>query len=220
MNKFENSKTRIVVAVTGWVWVGKFSSSLKPKNSEEERNRYMYYLDDAYCIRVWGSPEGLGRLCYGPLSDTILDPIPGRLSISDECTVLMYDCDDKSWDNHGKNLSKEEQEKNISSKLINSKTIYKGSEQKIVIIDAGWVLFGRYSFDNKTRLAHISDQFCVKLWGTKRGLGEICNSPTKETVLEPIDGIARVHESKIIATYDVNDVAWDEYRAKMSKKEE
>lgn len=53
---------RIVVLQRGWVVVGRFS-----QEGEECR------LDGAQCIRRWGTTQGLGELCGGPLRETKLD---------------------------------------------------------------------------------------------------------------------------------------------------
>jgi hypothetical protein len=200
MSKFTNSKRRIVVAKSGWVWCGIFS---------QEEDSPTCYFDDAYCIRVWGAPEGLGQLCEGPLSETILDPVYGRLSIHEENIVMMFDVDDVSWENYGSNSSSSD------TKEIHCNTKYFKSNQKIVIIESGWVLIGKWRFDTNTRLASIDDAYCIKNWGTKRGLGEICNGPTNDTDLNKISGLARAHEKNIIATYEVDDDAWNIHWSKL-----
>ena len=54
---------RIVVLQRGWVFVGKYS-----KRGEE------CTLENAHCIRLWGTTKGLGELRDKPLSGTKLDP--------------------------------------------------------------------------------------------------------------------------------------------------
>jgi hypothetical protein len=190
-SKFTNSKRRIVVGDSGWVWNGIFS---------QNEGSPICHLDDAYCIRIWGATEGLGQLCEGPLNDTILDPIPGRLSFHEDNVIMTYDVNDTSWDNFGIT--------NANELRINSKTQYFSSKYKIVIINGGWVLIGKWSFDPNTRIASISKAYSIKNWGTKHGLGDICSGPTSSTELSEICGIPRVHEGNIIATYEVDDVAW------------
>lgn len=54
---------RIVVLPAGWVFVGEWS-----ENGSE------VILDNASCIRVWGTTHGVGELAIkGPLKETVLD---------------------------------------------------------------------------------------------------------------------------------------------------
>lgn len=77
---------RIVILQRGWIYVGKFYS---------EGNECR--LENASCIRTWGTSKGLGELASnGPTDNTKLDPAPTvrfhRLTI-----VATIDCDEKAW---------------------------------------------------------------------------------------------------------------------------
>ena len=54
----------------------------------------------------------------------------------------------------------------------------------------------------------LTDARCIRRWGTTKGLGELVNGPTRETALDPA-GTVRMHHLMIIATYDVNEAAWE-----------
>ena len=54
---------RIVVADQGWVLIGSVSEV-----SDEG-----ILMENAHCIRVWGTSRGLGELVNGPTEKTILD---------------------------------------------------------------------------------------------------------------------------------------------------
>jgi hypothetical protein len=54
---------RIVILQRGWVFIGRYT---KLKGGERR-------IDDAHCIRVWGTSKGLGELVNGPKKESILD---------------------------------------------------------------------------------------------------------------------------------------------------
>lgn len=55
---------------------------------------------------------------------------------------------------------------------------------KIVVLQRGWVLVGRYS-ENGDRCA-LDSASVIRAWGTTRGLGEIADGgPTASTKLDP-----------------------------------
>jgi hypothetical protein len=57
-------RRQIVIGERGWVWVG-----------DVRRDGGDYVLDNAACIRVWGTTGGLGELALkGKQPKTILDP--------------------------------------------------------------------------------------------------------------------------------------------------
>lgn len=60
--EFTQGEIRIVVLDRGFVFVGRVTQT------ETEM-----YIDDARCIRKWGTTEGLGQLSQGPLVETVLD---------------------------------------------------------------------------------------------------------------------------------------------------
>lgn len=54
--------TRIVILDRGWVYVG----TVKEKGDD-------IVIENARCIRRWGTTQGLGELVNGPLTDTRLE---------------------------------------------------------------------------------------------------------------------------------------------------
>ncbi len=52
---------------------------------------------------------------------------------------------------------------------------------RIVVLQRGWVVVGRYSEDGDRVL--VSDAHVIERWGTTQGLGELVNGPTTNTVL-------------------------------------
>ena len=78
---------------------------------------------------------------------------------------------------------------------------------KIVILQRGWVMVGRYSQDgSKCRLDNAA---VIRKWGTTKGLGEIADGgPTKNTVLDKIPPV-EFHELTVIATIQCRAEKWD-----------
>ncbi len=78
---------------------------------------------------------------------------------------------------------------------------------RIVILQRGWVMVGRYHEDSDA--SHRLDQASVvRVWGTTRGLGEIAaGGPTPSTKLEPAPTV-RFHPLTVIATIDAEETKW------------
>lgn len=77
---------RIVVLQRGWVYVGNFSRGEKGE----------CVLENASCIRRWGTSRGLGELVKGPLSNTVLDAA-GTVRFHELAVVNMIDVDGAAW---------------------------------------------------------------------------------------------------------------------------
>ena len=75
---------QIVVADQGWVFVGRVV--LTPSEEGECR------LQNAHCIRVWGTSKGLGELITGPTEKTILD-FMGSLNVKSVLFTMSVDQD-------------------------------------------------------------------------------------------------------------------------------
>ena len=71
---------------------------------------------------------------------------------------------------------------------------------RIVIGQRGWVWVGKYEEDGDE--VTLTDAKCIRRWGTTKGLGELCDGPTKDTVADEA-GTVRLHRLSIVATYDV-----------------
>ena len=75
---------RIVVADQGWVFVGSVVSV-----SDEG-----ILMENAHCIRVWGTSRGLGQLVNGPTEKTILDAM-GTLHVKN--ILFTMEVDQDAW---------------------------------------------------------------------------------------------------------------------------
>ena len=80
---------KIIVLDRGWVFVGRITESPG-----------QITIDEAACIRYWGTTKGLGELAQnGPLQKTKIDPslrivAPGR------AVIFTMDCEESKWKNY------------------------------------------------------------------------------------------------------------------------
>ncbi len=81
-----SSDVRIVVLQRGWVYVGRFK-----KIDESEQ-----ILENAHCIRIWGTTKGLGELISGPTSSTKMDK-SGTVRFHPLTVVSTLDCESGAW---------------------------------------------------------------------------------------------------------------------------
>jgi hypothetical protein len=80
------------------------------------------------------------------------------------------------------------------------------SDVRIVILQRGWVMVGRYSESgDECRLTDCSN---VRVWGTTKGLGEIAEGgPNGSTKLDK-QPVTRFHKLTVIATIDAMESKW------------
>lgn len=77
---------------------------------------------------------------------------------------------------------------------------------KIVILQRGWVVAGRFAQEGST--CTLINAVIIRRWGTTKGLGEIAqNGPTPNTVLDTTPKIT-YHELTAVATIDCEETAW------------
>lgn len=80
-----NSPVKIVLLQRGWVFVGNYS-----KVGQECK------LENAKCIRQWGTTKGLGELVNGPTSKTVLDDA-GIVRFHEMTVIATIDCEESKW---------------------------------------------------------------------------------------------------------------------------
>ena len=79
---------RIVVLQRGWVFIGLWN----------KRNDDEIALSNAYCIRRWGTTEGLGELARkGKLSSTILDKAKDTVHFHPLSCIFSIPCEESKW---------------------------------------------------------------------------------------------------------------------------
>lgn len=59
---------------------------------------------------------------------------------------------------------------------------YSNSPVKIVVLQRGWVVVGRYSRDGET--ISLDNASTIRRWGTTKGLGELVDGPLTSTRLD------------------------------------
>ena len=68
---------------------------------------------------------------------------------------------------------------------------------RIVILQRGWVMVGRYSEDGDR--CRLDQAAAIRRWGTTRGLPELVSGPTTATVLDHA-GVVEFHTLTVVAT--------------------
>ncbi len=76
----------------------------------------------------------------------------------------------------------------------------------IAVLQRGWVMVGRRYSDGVQ--VTMSSASVIRRWGTTKGLGQLADGPTDETVLEPCRLPYRYHELQEIFTQEVDQQAW------------
>ncbi len=87
-----------------------------------------------------------------------------------------------------------------------AKIQYEGNV-KIVVLQRGWVMVGRLERDGSE--CKLNNASVIRNWGTTKGLGEIASSgPTKDTKIDPANGLVEFDYLTVVATIACNPVAW------------
>ena len=82
------------------------------------------------------------------------------------------------------------------------------SEVKILVLQRGWNVIGRYNKDGQEHV--LTDASVIRVWGTTRGLGEIASGgPTGSTKLDPC-GTVRAHELATVLVMDADAEKWSD----------
>ena len=83
---------KIAILQRGWVFVGRFY-----------QEGVQCCLDEAACIRNWGTTKGLGEIAEGgPTSETKLEPTP-KVRFHEGGIVCLIDCMESKWKDKLKN---------------------------------------------------------------------------------------------------------------------
>ena len=58
-------------------------------------------VTDARCVRAWGTSNGLGELCSGPTSNTVLDDLVPSMTFAVRALLFTFnDVDQQKWERH------------------------------------------------------------------------------------------------------------------------
>jgi hypothetical protein len=86
---------------------------------------------------------------------------------------------------------------------------YEG-DVKIVILQRGWVYVGRYNVNMETSMCELNSAYCIRVWGTTKGLSELKDGPTSTTKLDPAGRVV-FHLLTTIAIIDCAGDAWKKH---------
>lgn len=79
------------------------------------------------------------------------------------------------------------------------------SAVRIVILQRGWVMVGRWSRDGD--MCSLDDASVIRVWGTTKGIGELVNGPTATTKLDPV-GHVEFHILTTVANINAEEAKW------------
>jgi len=84
---------------------------------------------------------------------------------------------------------------------------------RIIIGQRGWTWIGRVQTSGDSVV--VTDAWCIRRWGTSKGLGELAQGPVPGTVLDYV-GTIRLSPLNIVATYDVDQDVWEQCLARIA----
>lgn len=77
---------------------------------------------------------------------------------------------------------------------------------KIVVLQRGWIYIGRFSRNGND--CKLNNAYCIRTWGTTKGLQELVNGATSNTKLDKCEGIVEFDWLTVIHTITVKETAW------------
>ena len=78
---------------------------------------------------------------------------------------------------------------------------------KIVVLQRGWVLIGKFERDGDQCFLHKAST--IRNWGTTKGLGELAkDGPTKDTKLDKCNGVVEFEALTKVLSIDVDQDLW------------
>lgn len=82
------------------------------------------------------------------------------------------------------------------------------ADKRIVVVQAGWVFVGDYVFDKELRVAFLTDAYCIRVWGTTAGLGELALQGKKPATVLDFTGEVQIPENSVVATIKCKPGVW------------
>lgn len=83
----------------------------------------------------------------------------------------------------------------------------KNSDIKIVVLQRGWVMIGRYSKEGDT--ITLENAHVIRTWGTTKGLGELALEGKQSSTKLDKAGHVEFHVLTAVATINCDDKLWD-----------
>ena len=88
---------------------------------------------------------------------------------------------------------------------INKSPNYTG-DIKIVVLQRGWIYIGRFLKEGNH--CKLINAYCIRTWGTTKGLQELVNGATSSTKLDKCEGVVEFDWLTVIHTITVKEGAW------------
>lgn len=79
-------------------------------------------------------------------------------------------------------------------------------DTKIVVLQRGWVYIGRFTRTGND--CKLENAYCIRTWGTTKGLQELVNGATDSTKLDKCDGVVEFDWLTVIHTISVKQENW------------
>ena len=83
----------------------------------------------------------------------------------------------------------------------------KNSDIKIVVLQRGWIMIGRYSQDGDN--CSLENAYVIRTWGTTKGLGELALEGKQSGTKLDKAGQVSFHALTVVATINCVDTLWD-----------
>jgi hypothetical protein len=77
---------------------------------------------------------------------------------------------------------------------------------KIVVLQRGWIYIGR--FERNGNDCKLHNAYCIRVWGTTKGLQELVNGATSSTKLDKCEGVIEFDWLTVVHTITVNKSKW------------
>jgi hypothetical protein len=77
---------------------------------------------------------------------------------------------------------------------------------KIVVLQRGWIYVGR--FERNENDCKLHNAYCIRVWGTTKGLQELVNGVTTSTKLDKCEGVVEFDWLTVVHTITVNASKW------------
>lgn len=81
------------------------------------------------------------------------------------------------------------------------------SEIKILILQRGWIVIGRYH-EEENDIVVLSDAYVIRSWGTSKGLGELALEGKQSSTKLDKTGTVRCHKLTIVGIIDCVESKW------------
>ncbi len=93
-----------------------------------------------------------------------------------------------------------------NNKTAETHKIHNGEEVRIVILQRGWVVIGRFYQNGHD--CWIEKGYVIRSWGTTKGLGQLAiEGKQTDTVLDPVP-LMKFHELTIVASMICDKEKW------------